>query len=90
MNNNDHVWIDPREQLPENKEQVVIALPAIYQDGKWIVVMDVYSWMRDYRVEPCNCYEDGHCNGTKERESCNCGGQTAVCDFYPEKAHFIM
>lgn len=26
------------------------------------------------------------CNGTKERDSCSCGGDRAKCDFYPAKA----
>lgn len=25
------------------------------------------------------------CRGTKEKEGCTCGGNTAKCDFYPEK-----
>lgn len=25
------------------------------------------------------------CNGTKERDECSCGGDTAKCDFYPNK-----
>lgn len=42
----------------------------------------------------CECYNidsDGlggfipHCNGTKEREECQCGGDESKCDFYPEK-----
>lgn len=45
----------------------------------------------------CDCYCEEHamyngmpfvrksvCNGTKEREECNCGGNKAKCDFYPE------
>lgn len=46
-----------------------------------------------YDIEPsvCECYERGHwylgddagtCNGTKEREACNCGGNRGNCDFY--------
>ena len=39
----------------------------------------------------CSCYHDeinflgkrGVCWGTKERESCSCGGDAAKCDFYP-------
>lgn len=27
----------------------------------------------------------GRCNGTKERDVCNCGGDVSKCDFYPEK-----
>ena len=27
----------------------------------------------------------GHCYGTKERDICDCGGDEAKCDFYPEK-----
>ena len=42
----------------------------------------------------CECYTkdyDGlgcfipRCNGTKEREGCQCGGDESKCDFYPEK-----
>ena len=83
-------WQDPNSELPENKEQVFVLIPAIYQDGKWVIVMDVYSWIRDPRVVPCDCYDNGRCNGTKERKTCKCGGQVAVCDFYPEKAHFVL
>ena len=25
------------------------------------------------------------CNGTKEQEECNCGGDVSKCNFYPEK-----
>lgn len=41
--------------------------------------------------EKCDCYESGHwylgddagtCNGTKEREACNCGGDKSKCDYY--------
>lgn len=39
--------------------------------------------------EVCNCYtHDGsgtRCLGTKEVDHCNCGGDKALCDFYPEK-----
>lgn len=27
----------------------------------------------------------GICNGTRERDECTCGGDSAKCDFYPEK-----
>lgn len=40
-----------------------------------------------HEVEPF-CYNDkinGVCYGTKEREYCQCGGDNAKCDFYPEK-----
>lgn len=33
--------------------------------------------------ESCDHY--AICNGTKEREICHCGGDTAKCDFYPGK-----
>lgn len=33
----------------------------------------------------CSCYDNGRCNGTKEREACECGGNEAKCDFYLEK-----
>ena len=41
----------------------------------------------------CECWERGHwwlkdhdtCNCTREREPCTCGGDTAKCDFYPNK-----
>lgn len=37
----------------------------------------------------CDCYyQQGmhfRCFGTKNIERCNCGGDTAKCDFYPEK-----
>ena len=46
----------------------------------------------------CECYEErelmdsylydrrliGICNGTKERDKCQCGGNPVKCDFYPE------
>lgn len=40
-----------------------------------------------HEVEPF-CYNDkinGVCYGTKEREYCQCNGDNAKCDFYPEK-----
>lgn len=45
-------------------------------------------------MNKCECYNkdnDGlggfipRCNGTKEREECQCGGDESKCDFYPEK-----
>lgn len=27
----------------------------------------------------------GYCSGTRENDLCDCGGDTAKCDFYPEK-----
>ena len=45
-------------------------------------------------MNKCECYNidsDGlggfipRCNGTKEREECQCGGDKSKCDFYPEK-----
>ena len=42
------------------------------------------SFYRKYEGSPrygCN----GYCLGTKECEPCNCQGNEAVCDFYPEK-----
>lgn len=35
----------------------------------------------------CACYiaEIQRCSGTKEVDSCNCGGDRSKCDFYPEK-----
>ena len=35
--------------------------------------------------EGCGCYDNGICNGTKEREQCHCGGDTSKCDFYPHE-----
>jgi predicted Zn-ribbon and HTH transcriptional regulator len=37
----------------------------------------------------CDCYalgadHKGHCNGTKERDVCNCHGDRTLCDFYPD------
>lgn len=40
------------------------------------------------RVAKCDCYENRNgcpvCFGTKEKERCTCGGNTAKCDFYIE------
>ena len=35
----------------------------------------------------CSCYDayNSECRGTKELDPCNCGGDVAKCDFYPEK-----
>lgn len=35
----------------------------------------------------CSCFDPIYqcCNGTKERDSCNCRGNEKNCDFYPEK-----
>ena len=30
----------------------------------------------------CYCYDNGVCNGTKERDKCDCGGDPRKCDFY--------
>ena len=49
-------------------------------------------------MNKCECYNidnDGlggfisRCNGTKEREECQCGGDESKCDFYPEKREKI-
>ena len=45
------------------------------------------SWIAKQK---CSCYEEGHwylkdcgtCNGTKDREPCNCAGNRTKCDFY--------
>lgn len=39
--------------------------------------IDYYSLNFDRRLV-------GHCNGTKERDECRCGGNPVKCDFYPE------
>lgn len=35
----------------------------------------------------CTCYDVRtlRCNGTRECDTCSCGGNEAFCDFYPEK-----
>ena len=33
----------------------------------------------------CNCYDNGYCNGTRDRDACSCGGDERYCSFYPEK-----
>ena len=30
----------------------------------------------------CDCYRSGRCVGTKEIDSCSCGGVKSKCDFY--------
>ena len=30
----------------------------------------------------CDCYSNGRCVGTKEIDSCSCGGNKSKCDFY--------
>ena len=30
----------------------------------------------------CKCYDDGRCNGTRERDVCRCNGDEANCRFY--------
>lgn len=46
-------------------------------------------WAREVPEEQCNCYIVEHgmsmCNGTKERETCTCGGDKRKCSFYPNK-----
>lgn len=45
------------------------------------------EWIREQK---CECWQKGHwflpdcdtCNGTKEREPCNCKGDVTMCDFY--------
>lgn len=43
----------------------------------------------DNSPEVCDCYtRDGggpRCLGTREADPCNCGGNKALCDFYPER-----
>ena len=40
-------------------------------------------------MEKCNCYHEEYnrieCWGTKERETCSCGGDETKCDFYSQK-----
>ena len=33
----------------------------------------------------CSCYDNGVCNGTRDRDVCSCGGDEKYCSFYPEK-----
>lgn len=33
----------------------------------------------------CNCYDNGVCNGTRDRDACSCNGDERNCSFYPEK-----
>lgn len=42
------------------------------------------SSYREY-IGPARYGCNGYCLGTKEYESCSCGGIEACCDFYPEK-----
>lgn len=39
-------------------------------------------------MRECDCYRTNgnysYCAGTKECDSCSCGGELAKCDFYPE------
>lgn len=41
--------------------------------GKWVSANE--------QVE----YKEGRCWGTRECETCTCGGDPSKCDFYPEK-----
>lgn len=36
-------------------------------------------------IPKCDCYHDGVCWGTREKDECNCGGNILRCNFYPEK-----
>ena len=43
--------------------------------GRLFTVCDSYN----------TCYGESRCLGTKEVETCSCGGDTDKCTFYPEK-----
>ena len=42
--------------------------------------------MKNYHQMPCSCYNIINnlpvCFGTKEKDTCNCGGDKRKCDFY--------
>ena len=38
------------------------------------------EWLRGIKL--CHCYDNGRCNGTREREECYCKGNTENCTFY--------
>jgi len=42
------------------------------------------AYMKNYQEQPCKCWHDGICWGTKEREECRCGGDERKCDFYED------
>ena len=42
-----------------------------------------YTWpIEEGSDDYCNCYNNGECWGTKEREETNCDGKTSKCDKY--------
>ena len=76
-------WADIDQTIQATKEFVpVVCEPEADSSGKcgcyhereetvfWGANTNVVHWV-------------GVCNGTKEREKCNCGGNCAKCDFYP-------
>ena len=48
-----------------------------------------YKQIEKQSENKCDCYHIEHgmsvCWGTKECETCTCGGDTLKCNFYPEK-----
>lgn len=45
---------------------------------------EIQSKPKQKKSKLCDCYDkEGHrCNGTKEQDPCNCGGDMRLCDFY--------
>lgn len=62
-------------------------LMALWTEEKMPEMQDIPT--RYHYTNTCECYHDGfggpRCYGTKERESCSCGGDVKKCDFYPNK-----
>lgn len=50
------------------------------RSGAW----EISTKPKQKKPKLCDCYnKEGHrCNGTKEQDPCNCGGDMRLCDFY--------
>lgn len=42
----------------------------------------IVEWIKETKL--CNSYDNGRCNGTKDREECYCKGNVEDCTFYKE------
>lgn len=75
----------------DNKGSALRSLLKFYriEDNDLSPITDemAYAWLKRHK---CKCWEKGNwflkecdtCNGTREREPCNCKGDVTHCDFY--------
>lgn len=85
------MWTEEkRPDMQDIPSRLTEASPLVLAPGGVIPVPSEHQTQRKATENPregCPCYdvEGCACWGTKNKESCDCGGDIAKCDFYPEK-----